>query len=109
MVFDSADGASTVPWTIFDNFQAITGVHSGPYVNLIALQDTYNDSTKIWHIDENSDMVLLEEMGERNMGFEEALYDFVAYAKEHYPADRYIMCFFGHGGSWFGCCGDGTL
>jgi hypothetical protein len=45
----SADGASTVPWTIFDNFQAIPGVHSGPYVNLLALQDTYDDSTKIWH------------------------------------------------------------
>lgn len=105
MVYDAADGTA-VP--IFGHFQAIATAHSGPYVNLLGLQDTETDSTKILYIDENNDVVKLEELGERNTGSEETLYDFVAYAKENYPADRYIMCFYGHGGSWFGCCGDAT-
>jgi len=33
-------------------------------VNLVGLQDTEDDITKIWHIDENNDLVLLEELGE---------------------------------------------
>jgi hypothetical protein len=105
MVYDAADGSAG---TIFDNFQAISTARSGEYVNLIGLQDTETGPTKILYIDDNNDLVELENLGEQNMGSEETLYNFVSYAKENYPADRYIMCFYGHGGAWFGCCGDAT-
>jgi hypothetical protein len=105
MVYDAADG-DAVP--IFGYFRDIPSAHSGKYVTLLGLQDTESDSTKILYIDENNDVVKLEELGEPNTGSEETLYDFVSYAKENYPADRYIICFYGHGSSWFGCCGDAT-
>ncbi len=105
MMYDAADG-DAVP--IFDTLLPLLLVRSGPYVNLLALQDTKDDQTKILHINENNELVLLEELGELNMGSEETLYDFIMYAKEHFPADRYIMSFYGHGGAWFGACGDAT-
>ncbi len=105
MVYDAADG-SAVP--IFGYFHEIPTAHSGAYVNLIGLQDTVDDGAKILYIDDNNDLVVLEQLGELSTGAEETLYDFVTYAKENYPADRYIMCFYGHGAAWFGCCGDQT-
>lgn len=105
MVYDAADG-NAVP--IFNTLLPPLLVRSGPYVNLLALQDTKDDQTKILHINEDNELVLLEELGELNMGSEETLYDFIMYAKEHFPADRYIMSFYGHGGAWFGACGDAT-
>lgn len=105
MVYDAADCNAV---SISSYFQAISTAHSGEYVNLLILQDTETTPTKIWHIDEKNQLVLLEDLGELSMGAEETLNDFVTYAKENYPADRYIMSFYGHGSAWFGCCGDAT-
>jgi hypothetical protein len=105
MFYSAADGNV---WRAMDHLPEIPTAHSGTYVNVLGLQDTSDDVTKIWRVDESSDLVLLEELGELSTGAEETVYDFVAYAKENYPADRYIMSFYGHGGAWFGCCGDAS-
>ena len=105
MLYSAADGNV---WRAMDHLPEIPGAHSGTYVNVLGLQDTPDDVTKIWRVDESNDLVMLEELGELSTGAEETVYDFVTYAKENYPADRYIMSFYGHGGAWFGCCGDAS-
>ena len=105
MFYSAADGNV---WRAMDHLPEIPGAHSGTYVNVLGLQDTSDDVTKIWRVDESNDLVLLEDLGELSTGAEETVYDFVEYVKENYPADRYIMSFYGHGGAWFGCCGDAS-
>ena len=43
---------------------------------------------------------------ELNMGDPDVLVNFSKYCIYHYPADRYSINLFGHGGSWIGCCND---
>lgn len=38
--------------------------------------------------------------GERNFGDPQTLVDFVAWSKANYPADRYVLYFWGHGWNW---------
>lgn len=71
IVYDAADGSAV---TIFNCFQAIEAAHSGPCVNLLALQDTEDGPAKMLYLDDNNALVLLEELGERNTGSEETLY-----------------------------------
>lgn len=79
---------------------------SGDGVNGLCLQDTYGETAKIWYIDENHNTILKEDIGEVNMGSVKTLSYFLMYAKAHYPADRYIISFYGHGGGWGGACND---
>jgi hypothetical protein len=48
----------------------------------------------------------LEKLGEVNMGQAETITNFINYSKEHYPADRIILAFFGDGAGWKGACTD---
>ena len=83
-------------------------VWSGENVSFIVLQDTDDGPAKMWYIDENHSTVLLQEMGEINMGLSKTLYDFLDYAKTNYPAERYIVSFYDHGSAWEGVCWDVT-
>jgi Clostripain family len=38
--------------------------------------------------------------GERNLGDPQTLIDFVTWTKANYPADRYVLYFWGHGWNW---------
>ena len=82
--------------------------YSGENLDVIVLQDTYGGPAKLWHIDENHNTDLLQDMGEVDMGDYQTLYDFVEYSKENYPADRYLLSFYDHGGGWTGACVDDT-
>jgi hypothetical protein len=79
---------------------------SGPGVNALCFVDTYDGTAKVWYIDEDRNPVLLEDVGEVNMGSVTTLSDFLDYAKTNYPAKRYIVSFYGHGGVWGGACTD---
>ena len=81
-------------------------VRSGENVNFIVLQDTDDGPANLWTVDENHNTVLLQEMGEINMGSPEILYDFLIFGKTYYPADRYILSFYNHGHAWEGACDD---
>lgn len=48
----------------------------------------------------------LADLGEPNMGQVETLVDFVAWGVDTYPADRYALVFWDHGGAWPGFGGD---
>ncbi len=75
-------------------------------VEALVIEDTYQESAKIWYIDEDHNPILLEDLGEVNMGSVSTLSSFLEYAKSNYPADRYIISFYGHGGAWGGACND---
>lgn len=82
--------------------------YSGENLNVIVLQDKEYDPACIWYIEENHTKKLIKEMGELNMGDYQTLYDFVEYSKTNYPADRYFISFYDHGGGWQGACIDDT-
>ena len=82
--------------------------YSHDNLNIIVLQDTENGPAKMWYIDEHHHMNPLQEMGEINMGDYTTLSNFIKYGKENFPANRYIIDFFNHGGGWIGTCWDET-
>ncbi len=44
------------------------------------------------------DLVLLEDLGARNMGSSDTLYDFIVWTVQNYPAQKYVLDFWNHGG-----------
>jgi hypothetical protein len=77
-------------------------------VNVVVIQDTLDNPAVIYYIDENHTEVVLEELGEVNMADYTVLKNFIEYGKEHYPADRYLLWVYDHGGAWKGACLDET-
>lgn len=81
---------------------------SGENVNVLVLRDIHHGPARYYYIDEDHQHVLKKELGEINMGSYSSLYDFLHYAKENYPAERYILSLYNHGGGWIGACWDFT-
>ena len=104
MLYDDADFQNG--WDPLNDFSS--EVYGGDNVNIIVLQDTELESAKLWQIDENHMMILLDEIGEVNMGDYVTLKDFIEYCKKNYPANRYIMDLYDHGAGWKGACKDDT-
>ena len=104
MLYDDAD--FEYAWDPLNNFTM--EVYGGNKVNFIVLQDTELGPAKIWRIDENHTLVLLDELGEVNMGDYVTLKDFIDYCKSNFPAGRYIMDIYNHGAGWKGACKDDT-
>jgi hypothetical protein len=94
-------GMTWAPLTTFAEHFA-----SGPGVDALCLQDKNGETAKMWYIDGDHNTVLLEDIGEVNMGSVTTLTDFLEYAMTNYPAERYIISFYGHGGGWGGACND---
>jgi hypothetical protein len=86
----------------------IDEINSTSNVNVVVIQDTLNDPAFIYYIDENHTKVVLEELGEVNMGDYQVLQEFLAYGKQQYPAERYLLWVYDHGGAWKGACLDET-
>jgi len=82
--------------------------YSSDNLNVIVLQDQEKGPASMWYINENHEKILLEEMGEINMGDYQILKDFIIYSKENYPAVRYLVSMYNHGGGWMGACWDDT-
>ncbi len=51
----------------------------------------------------------IEQLGEINMGDPEVLIDFVKWSKENYPAKKYALVLWDHGGAFRGICFDDTV
>jgi len=77
-------------------------------LNVLVLQDKEKEPAFLYYIDEHHQKILLEELGEVNMGDPQTIIDFISYAKEEYPAERYQFCPFGHASAWYGFCNDDT-
>jgi clostripain len=78
--------------------------------------DTTNgnwEGAKRYYITKDSDPNLisskeLADLGEVNMGDPETFINFTTWAVDHYPAKRYLVVFWDHGGGWHGACWDDT-
>lgn len=86
----------------------IDEIASTSSINVIVIQDKLNEPAFLYYIDENHNITVLEELGEVNMADWVTLKDFIAYGKQNYPADRYLLWVYDHGGAWKGACLDET-
>jgi hypothetical protein len=86
----------------------IDEIASTSSVNVVVIQDKMNEPAFIYYIDENHTAVVLEALGEVNMADYVVLKNFIEYGKEHYPAERYLLWVYDHGGAWKGACLDET-
>jgi hypothetical protein len=50
--------------------------------------------------------ILLEDMGSKDMSDPQTLINFIKYAKDNYPAKRYMLVLNSHGGGWYGVSPD---
>jgi cysteine peptidase C11 family protein len=100
-------------WNIIFNLDVlerdfIDEIASAENLNVLVLQDKIRGPAVLYYIDEQHNKIILEELGEVNMGDPQTLIDFINYGKENYPADRYQLCFSGHANAWYGVCPDDT-
>jgi hypothetical protein len=123
-------------WTIMvyedgDNNLEPAGVHdmnemetvgSTDQINVIvqfdrcAGYDTTNgdwEGCKRFYVTQDSDPNIissaeLADLGEVNMGDPQTFINFTTWAVDHYPARRYLVVFWDHGGGWHGACWDDT-
>lgn len=58
------------------------------------------------HVLKNGKLEELADLGRANMGAPDTLTDFIKWAKTAYPADRYMIAFWNHGGGNYGFGGD---
>jgi len=64
-----------------------------------------DSSAAIFQVESRS-VDLLRELGEVNMGTAATLADFISYGKTYFPAQRYILTLYDHGGGFSGSCRD---
>jgi hypothetical protein len=69
--------------------------------------------TKRFRVEKDEDIEtisspVLEDMGEINMGDPQSLVDFVKWGIDNYPAERYAVALWNHGGAFWGVCFDDT-
>lgn len=81
---------------------------SGRNLDVIVLQDNAYDTARLWYVDSTGTPEQLSHWWEVNMGDGETLRNFIEQAKARYPADRYLLALYDHGGAWRGCCRDDT-
>lgn len=104
LFYDDADFAGAYdPFNDFSRF-----VSSGHDINYVVLRDRIDSKAAYYQIGNNHEQKLLQQAGEVNMSAGQTLEDFLAYAKHYFPAKRYIVAFYDHGGGWQGACFDVT-
>lgn len=104
MFYDDADFSNA-----YDPIGAFAEeAYSHKNVDVIVLQDKENDTARMWYINENHTMELLEDMGEINMGNYTTLKNFIAYCRNNFPANRAMLWLYDHGMAWKGACIDDT-
>ena len=104
MLYDDADFSNA--YDPLNDFAA--NIRSDDDLNVLVLQDTEGASASIKWIREDGEPITVNVSGEVNMGSYDALYDFLEYVKNEYPADKYIISFYDHGAGWMGACVDVT-
>jgi hypothetical protein len=104
LFYDDAD--FTYAYDPYNDF--VADAHSGDNVNVLVLRDRNDDLGRIWYVNRIHMPVFEDYWGEPDMGDYLTLRDFILYGKVHYPADRYILALYDHGGGWAGACVDVT-
>lgn len=112
LLYDDADFSNAFdPLSVYPDFEASTFsrlVSSNESINYIVLRDRADDQACYYKVDESNNLRLLKKLGEQNMGRAATLGNFIKYAKENFPAERYIVALYDHGSGWRGACTDVT-
>jgi len=95
-----------------DDIEEIISSESGDYNVYIQTGGTLEwymegiEDVQRWSVEDN-DLVLLEELGEKDTGETSTFSDFLDYGFENFPANRYVLIFWNHGsGPIYGFGGD---
>jgi uncharacterized membrane protein len=119
MVYMSAD--NNLEDEAILNVNQMEEVGSSDDLNIVIMLDRHPeydktngdwDGTRRYYVTEDDDPVnitsqLVLDMGEVDMGNADQLRDFVVWSISNYPADRYYLDVWGHGGGWRdGTCND---
>jgi len=104
MFYDDAD--FSLGYDPFNDF--VSEAYSNTHINTVILQDTFFDPAYVWYINENQTAEKILELGELNMGDGKTLDDFISFAKQRFPAERYVLSIYNHGNGWLGSCIDDT-
>ncbi|MCP4549849.1 MAG: T9SS type A sorting domain-containing protein [bacterium] len=102
MFYDDAD--FTYAFDPLDNLTEMA--FSSENIDFIVLQDTSYGPAFLWHIESDGTRTLLAELGEVDMGHYTTLRDLLQYGRDNYPAERYMLCLYDHGGGHAGACID---
>ena len=81
-------------------------VASDSSINYLVLRDRNYFEAEYYYIEEDHNYSKIESIGEANMGSAVTLDNFIKFAHEFFPANRYIIAFYDHGGGWKGACWD---
>jgi hypothetical protein len=91
-----------------DHLNIVTMVDRSPDYSDDGLDDISNwEDTKLLEVQQD-DFVVLDDLGERNTGSSDTLASFIETAVTDYPADRYVLLMWDHGGGWLGMGADET-
>ncbi|MCG8571971.1 MAG: clostripain-related cysteine peptidase [Spirochaetes bacterium] len=66
--------------------------------NIVVLWDNSSSIHGYYYIEENN-ALLLEDLGEVNMGDDQTAIDFVDYTVDNFPAEKYFFIYWNHGGA----------
>ncbi|KAA0003474.1 MAG: hypothetical protein FE048_01480 [Thermoplasmata archaeon] len=102
MFYACADGC----WNPLDEFAK--EAQSTTNLDVVVLLDVSGGPTKILYIDTNGKAVELENWREKNTGDASTLRQFIDYCKDNFPAERYLLAIYGHGGAFLGAGCDYT-
>jgi len=69
----------------------IDEISSTSNINVVVIQDKLNEPAFTYYVDENHNVTVLQDLGEVNMADWQVLQDFIAFGKQNYPADRYLL------------------
>ena len=111
MVYISGDN-NLEDYVVLDIENELAPTGSTADVNVVALADrgpgydtSYGDwqTTKLFYVTQGMTAApesAVDDWGERNMGDPQTLIDFVTWSREYYPAEHYVLYFWGHGWNW---------
>lgn len=104
LLYDDAD--FTEAYDPLNDFSKL--VSSDSKINYLVLQDGNKTKADYYQIGEKHEKIVLKNLDEINMGDKSTLENFLNFAKKYFPAERYIVAFYDHGGGWQGACWDVT-
>jgi hypothetical protein len=99
------DGDNNVESYALDDLAELELVGSSDSVNIVVLLDTFGEEADLLYV-ESPESTVLAHWGEPNMGDPETLTDFIDAAEAAYPAERYALVMWDHGGGIRGLCWD---
>jgi hypothetical protein len=77
-------------------------------LDILVMQDNFWSPAMMWQIGTNHEMIPVKFLGEINMADAISLEYFLKYADSRFPGRRVLLCFYDHGGGWWGACIDET-